>query len=49
MLFNASERKGVIVILSLLLGILIIPRQILSHDHRLYLLPVAEHVPGRFC
>lgn len=46
MLFNASERKGVIVILSLLLGILIIPRQILSHDHRLYLLPVAEHVPG---
>lgn len=46
MLFNASERKGVIVILSLLLGILIIPRQILSHNHRLYLLPVAEHVPG---
>lgn len=46
MLFNASERKGIIVILSLLLGILIIPRQILSHDHRLYLLPVAEYVPG---
>lgn len=40
MLFNASERKGIWIILVLLIIIIVIPRQLLPDNHNLFLLPV---------
>lgn len=40
MLFNASEKKGVLVILLLASGLIVIPRQFRPHHHDLFLLPV---------
>lgn len=39
MLFNASERRGVWVILVLITIIIIVPRQLLPDNHNLFLLP----------
>lgn len=40
MLFNASERKGILVILFLITGLIILPRHFLSRDPALFLLPI---------
>ncbi len=44
MIFNASERKGVVVLLFLIMVLLIFPRQFLPDDSGLFLLPVAAEI-----
>lgn len=44
MIFNASERKGVIVLLLLLTVLVIFPKQFLPEDSGLFLLPVEAEI-----
>lgn len=41
MLFNASERKGMLILLFLITGIIIVPRQLLPREYSVFVLPVA--------
>ncbi|MEG0796374.1 MAG: helix-hairpin-helix domain-containing protein [Odoribacter sp.] len=38
MLFNTSERKGILIMLFLIFCIIVVPRQFLAKDHQLFLL-----------
>lgn len=44
MIFNASERKGVLILLFLITGLLIIPRQFLPKDSQVFLLPLSAEI-----
>lgn len=44
MLFNTSERKGILAILFLLTGIIVVPRQFLPRQPHLFLLPVSAEM-----
>lgn len=46
MLFSASERKGLWVILFLITCIIMVPRHFLARDHHLFLIPASIEVPG---
>lgn len=45
MLFNASERKGVLIILFMIIGIIVVPRHFLPKNHHLFLLPLSVETP----
>lgn len=46
MLFNTSERKGVLVILLLIIAIIVVPRQLLPKRSELFLLPAMTEIRG---
>lgn len=46
MIFNTSERKGVLVLVFLITGLIVLPRQFLSRDCDLFLLPEMVSIQG---
>lgn len=44
MLFNASEKKGILVILLLASGLIVIPRQFRPQNHDFFLLPIETEI-----